>query len=281
MTTRALPLILDGAERSSDPFATRPHHDSRSVDDGERSDPAGTPAGDQVGAGCPPCGTADMPIEKASHIVIAGRLKQAGEWLYSRGRVDHPCFKSARVAAENLLRLLLATAPLLVMRDQCLRPLREFLLELDRPLLCLNKLGDCPYRIPRSALYTPDGRRVVAALRVEPLPYGAEPYVGAVGAVIVGCLAFDPHSRRLYSFDGDRTAAVLDEMLEGLASGFRLRPDTPVIALAHDCQEVTDWPDAAFGFVQADLVVTPTRAVMLGTGESHGMDAGGRRCMGR
>ena len=85
----------------------------------------------------------------------------------------------------------------------------------------------------------------------------------------VGCLAFDPICRRLVSFDADRTVSILSDLRDGLASGFRLLPDTLVVALAADCQQIEDWPDQAFGFAEADLVITPTRAVVLGTGETR------------
>jgi hypothetical protein len=267
-------LELNEPERSEGSYAARPHQDSRSVDGGERSDPADSPAGNAIGAGCRPGGEAGMTVEQAARTVIRERLKQAGEWVYARGRVDHPCFASARVAADNLLRLLPAVMPVLVMRDQCLRPLREMLLELDRPLIVPDKAGTCVYRIPRSALYASDGRRTAEALHVDPLPFGSKSYAETVGAVVVACLAFDPSCGRLYSFDTDRTAAMLEEMREGLPTGFQLAADTPVIAMAHDAQQVDDWPDEALGFAEADVAITPTRAVFLGTGEVIGLEAG-------
>ena len=257
---------LDGAERSEAPI-DRPHHDSRSVDGGERSDSAATPAGYQVGAGHLTEEGDSVVAERLIRVVVHERLKRAGEWLFARGRCDHPPFRSALLAAANLLGLLPAGLPLLVLRDPCLRPLRELALERGYPLVLPDKAGGCVYRVPRTALFAADGRRVVEALRIDPLPFGSEVYSDSVGAVVVGCLGFDPRRRRLCSFDCDRTAAVLDGLRDGLASGFTLAPETLVIALAHDCQLVDGMPDCALGFAEADLVVTPTRVFLLGNGE--------------
>jgi 5-formyltetrahydrofolate cyclo-ligase len=262
--------VLCAAVRSEAPI-DRPHHESRSVDGGERSDPADTPAGYPVGAGNLSGEYPSMAAEQLLRTGIRGRLQQAGEWLYSRGRCDHPPFKSAPLAAANLLGLLPAGLPLLTMRDPVLRPLRELALEQGYPLVVPDKTGDQVYRVPRTALFAADCRRLVAALRVDPLPFGSEQYAGQVGAVVVACLAFDPRCRRLCSFDCDRTAAVLVGLREGLASGFTLGPDVPVMALAHDCQQVDGLPGCAFGFAEADLVVTPTRVFLLGTGESFAL----------
>jgi 5-formyltetrahydrofolate cyclo-ligase len=260
--------ILVAAERSEAAFA-RPNHESRSVDGAaERSEAApSTPAGYPVGAGASFNPTDSVVAERAVRVVVHERLKRAGEWLYARGRCDHPPFRSAPVAAANLLGLLPAGLPLLVLRDPVLRPLRELALEQGYPLVLPDKSGGCVYRVPRTALFAADGRRLVAALRIDPLPFGSEVYSAPVGAVVVGCLSFDPRLRRLCSFDSDRTAAVLDGLRDGLASGFTLAPNTLVIALAHDCQLIENMPSCAFGFTEADLVVTPTRVFLLGSGE--------------
>ncbi len=266
-----------GAERSEAPIAgERPHKLSRSAGGGERSETAGAPAGDPSGAlprlPCSVDGTRagqgpTAQAERAVRVVVRERLKRAGEWVYNKGRCDHPSFRSAPLAASNLLGLLPPGLQLLVMRDPCLRPLRELALERGFPLLVPDKAGDQVYRIPKDALFSPDGQRVVRALRVEPLPRGSEPYAGPAHIAVVACLAFDPRNRRLCSFDGDRTVCMLDEMRDGLSSGFRLSPDAVVLSMAHDCQEMPGLPGCAFGFAEADAVVTPTRTVKLGAGE--------------
>jgi hypothetical protein len=204
-----------------------------------------------------------MPVETAAHVVIADRLKRAGEWVYARGYVDHPPFRSARIAAANLLRMAPPDLPLLVLRDQSLRALRELMLEQDRVLVVPTKAGDGVYRIPCSALYAKDGTRI--PLKVDPLPRGSVPYVGPVGAVVVGCLAFDPHRRHLISFDIERTVDMLIKAYNGLQGGFKLSRKAPVIVMAADCQEAAGWRKESFGFTQADYVVTPTRLITLGT----------------
>lgn len=269
-----------GAERSEAPIAgERQHKLTRSADGAAEpcEAAAGAPAGDPSGA-LPrlPCssGDGDQPdqgptaeAEPAVRVVVRERMKLAGEWMYNRGRCDHPSFRCAPLAASNLLGLLPPGLPLLVMRDPCLLPLRELALEHGFQLLLPDKAGGCVWRVPRSALFAPDGQRVVKALRVEPLPRGSEPYAGPAFVAVVACLAFAPSSRRLCSFDGDRTAEMLEKMWDGLSSGFRLRQGAVVLAMASDCQEIGGLPGCAFGFAEADLVVTPTRIVKLGAGE--------------
>ncbi len=268
MSNSGFDEAFDGAERSEAPYGC-PHQASRRVDGGaERSEaPADPPAGDRYGAGSSFNSNSSMVAERAIRVLVRERLKLVGEWKYARGFCDCPPFGSAPMAAANLLGLLPAGLPLLVMRDPVLRPLRELALERGFPLVVPDKVGDQVYRVPRTTLFAPDGRRLVEALRIDPLPFGSEVYSDPVGAVVVGCLAFAPCCRRLCSFDCDRTAAVLDGLREGLASGFTLGPNVPVIALAHDVQQIDGMPDCAFGFAEADAVVTPTRVFLLGGGE--------------
>ena len=191
---------------------------------------------------------------------IRERLVGAGEWQYARGRIDAPVFRSAGLAASRLLDLVPADWRLLVMRDRSLRALRELLLERDRPLLIPDQPGELVAQVPRSALFDPEGKRHVTALTISPLPPGTVRYDGPLQAVVVACLAFDPAQTRLYSFDQERTAVILEQLRERGA----LAEDTPVIALAHDLQQVSGWSDSALGFVEAQAVVTPTRVVTLG-----------------
>ncbi len=188
---------------------------------------------------------------------IQSRLKSAGDWTFSRGRHDHPCFASAPRAAEHLLALLPPGAGILVMRDACLRPLRELILRRGDSLLTTDKAGQQAVSIPPSALGSEPG----AVLRVHPLPKGSELYTGSVDAVVVACLAYSIGQPRLFGFDTDRTAQTLEDLAEGTSPGFRLTPDTPVICLASDAQEVSGWPSEALGYVRCDLVVTATRVI--------------------
>ena len=214
-----------------------------------------------------------MSVEAAAHTIIADRLRQAGEQVYSRGHADHPPFKSAGMAADHLLRLVPSAVPLLVMRDRSLRVLRERVLELDRVLVIPNRLGTDVVSIPRNTLFAEDGSRTATALRIDPLPRGSRSYNGPVGLTVVGCLAYDRLYKRLCSFDADRTASILSDILDGLASGFRPPSDMPIVALAHDLQQVEGWPSSAFGFVEADVVITPSRAVVLGSGNARSLQA--------
>jgi 5-formyltetrahydrofolate cyclo-ligase len=194
------------------------------------------------------------------------RMKKTGEWKYTKWpRPDHPPFRGAACAATRLLDLLGPGVRILCMRDQCLGPLRELALVHGYTLLIPSKDGQMVYRIPENALQGVSLSRSIP-LRVEPLPPGTRRYSGGVDVVVVGCLGFDARRPRLYSYDMDRTAGILEGLREGTANGFRLAEDVPVVCLAADCQEVRDWPDDALGYVRAAAVVTPTRTVVLGEG---------------
>ncbi len=188
---------------------------------------------------------------------ILARLKSAGETVYARGRHDHPCFKSAPQAAATLLALLPPGAIILVMRDACLRPLREMILRRGDTLVTTDKSGQLAVSIPPSAL----GNEPDAVLRLHPLPKGSELYTGQVDAVIVACLAFCIGQPRLYGFDTERTAGTIENLTEGSSKRFSISPNKPIICLASDAQQVSNWPSEALSYVSADVVITSTRAV--------------------
>ncbi len=108
-----------------------------------------------------------MTDEIGCYNEIQDRLKAAGEWVYSRGRPDHPCFKSAAAAAARLISLLPPDAVVLSMRDQALRALREAVLESGRKLIIPDDEGTNVYEIPEAALYGPHRGRN-QGLRIHP-----------------------------------------------------------------------------------------------------------------
>ena len=191
------------------------------------------------------------------------KMKHAGEWVFTRlPRPDHPPFRSAERAANLLLDFIGPGARILCMRDQCLRPVRELALERGLDLIVPSKDGNMVYKLPLGAIYD-SATRKRTPLVIEPLPTGSRRYVGVVDAVVVGCLGFSERERQLYSYDTDRTASILECMYEGLANGFRLNPDTPVLCIAADCQEVAAWPVEAQSYVRASAVITPSRTILL------------------
>lgn len=200
---------------------------------------------------------------------IDARLKVANQWVFTRWpRPDHPPFRGCAEAANRLLRPFPEPLRVLVMRDQSLRPVREAVLVLGHTLLVPDRYGSPAYAIPKSALGAGRVTRP-GVLALSPLPRGSYRYLGPADVVVVGCLAFDPRCRRLYSFDAERTAAALESLREP-ESGLLLPADTPVVAVAADEQEVNNWPGGALGFVEADAVVTPTRVIPLGRECSRG-----------
>jgi hypothetical protein len=144
------------------------------------------------------------------------------------------------------------------MRDVCLRLVRELILKSGLKLIIPNKSGSGVGLIPQHAM-------AGGVLRIDPPPPGTTPYLGDIDVVIVGCLAFCKSERRLYTYEAEHTASVLDELYQGLKSGFRLNADVPVAAVSADEQEVAGWPSNALGFVEADAVFTPTRTLVLGS----------------
>ena len=200
---------------------------------------------------------------------IHQRLKAAGETVRQKHPLPwaHPSFRSAPQAARNLMSLFPTAQTFLVLRDPCLRHLREMVLDQGKRLVVPTRSGKVVYEIPGSALFDLNGWR--KALKVDPLPKGSTPYTGTVDIVLVACLGWDRHERYLYSYE-DRSACILEELTQGLPNGFQLPPGVPVVLMASDHQEVTGWPVAAQGAVWAGAVVTPTRFVLLGDGdESH------------
>ena len=205
----------------------------------------------------------DFEQEDAMTREVKARLKAAGQLVWQRHPLPwtHPSFKSCAVAAQRLLFDFDESKAILVMRDPCLRSVREAVLFEGRTLVVPSRYGDAVYSIPHSAIAGG------TALRIDPLPLGSEPFNGAVDLVVVACLAFDPLQKRLYTFEDEKTAYVLDELRQGLESGWCLPDKVPIAAVAADEQQVSGWLGFAQGSVEADVVVTQSRTVILGTGE--------------
>jgi len=194
---------------------------------------------------------------------IKAKLKEAGESVWQRHPLpwSHPSFRSSPIAAQNLLRLFPNATAYLVMRDASLRAVREAVLRQAKTLVIPTRHGDSILKIPSNALSMQGG-----VLPIDPPPNGTIPYTGTIDVVVVSCLAFSKHQRRLYTFE-DRTAHIIEELRDDLPSGWQLPASTPVVCVAADQQEVQEWPQSAQGCLEADLVVTPTRVIALGTGE--------------
>ena len=84
--------------------------------------------------------------------------------------------------------------------------------------------------------------------------------------MVTGCHAFDPLKNRVYGLDTCRTEHRIGELRDGLPDGWVLPPGVPVMVLASDAQQVSGWGDHGLAH-EADMVVTASRLVMLGTGE--------------
>lgn len=204
----------------------------------------------------------DMFVNETALItVVKGRLRDAGELAWQRHPLPwaHPSFRSCPVAAKRLLDACPGTGAVLIMRDPCLRPVRELVLRRGLTLVVPSRYGDAIYSVPASAIA--GGQ----PLRLDPLPLGSVPYLGPVDIVVVACLAFSATERRLYTFELERTAFLLEQMREGFDGGWTLASDVPVVAVAADQQEVTAWPESAQGLVEADAVFTQTRTLVLGS----------------
>jgi 5-formyltetrahydrofolate cyclo-ligase len=197
--------------------------------------------------------------ETALTASIKLKLKEAGELKWQRYPLPHthPSFKSCAIAATRLLQEIEGAKAILVMRDVCLRPVRELILKSGLNLIIPNRYGTGIGLIPQHAMA--DG-----VLRIDPPPPGTTPYTGDIDVVIVGCLAFNRAEKRLYTYEAEHTASVLDELRQGLDSGFTLNSNVPVVAVCADQQQVEGWPSSAQGFVEAGAVVTPTRTLVLG-----------------
>jgi hypothetical protein len=190
-------------------------------------------------------------------------LRAAGEYVWQRFPLptQHPSFKSCRLAAERMITELKGFNSYLVMRDQCLRPVREAVLGHGKTLVVSLRHGAGVMEIPASAIGG-DG-----VLRLSPLPSCAKPYDGAIDVVVVACHVFDAKERRLYSFELEQTQNTLDELRQGLVNGWSLPSTVPVVCVAADQQQVHDWPESAKSWVRACAVFTPTRTILLGSGD--------------
>jgi hypothetical protein len=205
---------------------------------------------------------------------IRRRLQATGQAVWQRYPLpwSHPSFRSCLQAAENLLELLPDANTFLVMRDACLAPVRVTVLLAGKVLVVPTRHGDGLLEVPPEALrYHTKGRQPV--LRIEPPPPGAQAFNGTVDVVVVACLAYDPLEPRLYTFELEHTAYVLDTLRDGLPNGWRLPAGVPIVAVAADEQQVQDWPPWAQGYVEAKAVVTQSRVIELGSGEEVGMGA--------
>jgi hypothetical protein len=209
-------------------------------------------------------------IERACFEQIARRLKNAGEWVFTRGwQQDPPNFKSARIAADRLLAAYPQASNILTMRFAMLRVLRELVLERGLNLLVPVKDDSDVFQVPRSALFAPDAIRVRESLAIHPPPPGSEIYTGEVDVVVTGCLAFNPNERRLYALDNERGAYLQDEWRDGLPNSFRIPRSVPVVAIAADVQQVEGWPPSLQSFLEVDFVYTPNRSIKLGAQNPH------------
>jgi len=201
---------------------------------------------------------------------VRAQMKQAGEVAWSRYPLptDFPCFRTAPVAAQNLLQQF--DGPWLVMRDPCLRAMREAVLQSGHELVIPERASVELIRIPVNALRCPqDGRSPV--LRIEAAIPGSSVYRGPVQAVVVSCHAFDPLRRRVYGLDTCRTEYLLGELRGGLQDGWTLPAHVPVMVMASDAQQVQGWGDEGSAH-EADFIVTSTRLIALGTGDTERFD---------
>ena len=113
-----------------------------------------------------------------------------------------------------------------------------------------------------SALYSiPVTAMVDGVLKIDPIPRGSVLYSGDLSVLVVGCHAFDPLNTWLYG-RGCATAYLISELPE-------LTSKPPlVICMASDAQQVSGWPTMAESH-QAAAVITATRLIVLGTGETE------------
>lgn len=185
---------------------------------------------------------------------IKSQISDAHEGIWSRHPLptQYPCFKSAPVAARHVLSLF--SGPIMVARDPSLRPLREAALINGRTLIVPDRGSSALYRIPATAM-------MKGVLLIDPMPTGAVVYTGDIQVLVVGCHAFDPLNTWLYGM-GCTTAYLISELPE-LISKMPL-----VICMVSDAQQVSGWPRIAEAH-QAAAVVTATRLIALGTGETE------------
>lgn len=219
--------------------------------------------------------------ERARFEQVNRRLKEAGEWVWTRGwQKDPPNFKSVRVACERLLTAYPAVTTILTMRHAMLRPLGGMVLERYLSLIVPYKESSEVFWVPRSALFDANGVRIRESLCIHPPPPGSVTYTGTVDLIVTGCLGFNPAERRLCLLDDDKGAYLLEEWRAGLPNGFHVPHQVPVVAIAADAQEVHAWPSAMRSFLQADYVFTPIRTIRLGVRTVQSIDDGGVLCSG-
>ena len=209
---------------------------------------------------------------------IRNRIKTAGEMVWQRYPLPwtHPGFKSCPLAAGNLLRLFDRARTFLVMRDQCLGPVRDGLQAQGRNVVVPTRHGAGLLAFHKDNTKTHESAATTPSSRPTPTtlaPRNTRAFYGSenIDVVVVACLAYSRHETRLYSLELERTAYLLDELYSGLPNGWRLSRSVPVVCIAADQQEVHHWPGWARGYVRANLVVTPTRVIALGSGEEAGL----------
>lgn len=205
------------------------------------------------------CAERDYPGE------IRKRLTAAREYMFTRGwQESPPNFRSMRQAADRLLDQFDSAETVLSMRYAALRVLRERVLERKLRLVVPGKDGQSIHRIPASTLFNADETRNGETLKISPIPRGSVQYAGHVDLVVAGCQAFDARRGMAYLFDLEQAAGFMEMWSEGLRNGFRLPDGVPVAALAHDLQEVDDWPRWRQALIDIDYIVTPTRILTMG-----------------
>lgn len=208
------------------------------------------------------------------------RLKAAGQIRYQRGFPPHPGFKDMKLAADRLLGLCKPEHVLLSMRDQCLLPFIDRALVREYSLLIPDRPGRVLYRLPSRSGHHEAPGALPAPLRLHPLPFGSVVWRGRVDLIVVACTAWSASRRQLWTLDLGLTASVLAGLHEGFedhappvlgpgmdrnAPVWKLSESSPVVCLAADEQEIPpdSWPARMAGHA-ADVVVTPTRTVILG-----------------
>jgi hypothetical protein len=209
---------------------------------------------------------------------ILAKLSAAGERSWQRYPLpwQHPSFKSCTVAAQRLLDGFQDAWTFLVMRDACLRPVRDAVLARGKALVIPVRGSTRLVLVPGKAPGCPAGTRL-GLEGSDMAPTVPVAFTGTVGVVVVSCLAFSRHERRLYSFELEKTAWLLDELRQGREDGWRLPDGVPIVCIAADQQEVTGWPESAMGLYEADMVVTQSRTILLGTGEEVDVPSGRTR----
>lgn len=180
---------------------------------------------------------------------------------------SHPRFRSCKQAALNLLRIYPDAQHICVMPDDCLAHMRMETLLAGRTLIVPAHDGTRVVSIPKTALQQMRGGQ--HALYIDDLLKAGPAYVGPVDVIVVACLAFNASMRRVYSFEYTRTKTVIESLRGGQIVTPAVGANAPVILVSSDAQEVSGWPDYALGAHEADVVVTATRAIVLGSGAAR------------